>query len=133
MTIVYSLLLLLFSCCIFLLCISTQWLLSILVSIAGNKSGDVIMRSTSGGAVQIFQWSVCFSVESMVNIIKETFLFNDRSLKILPSPIIKETFLFNDRSLKILPSPIIKETFVLSHVMTLVMRLNCQIINSKDS
>ena len=41
-----------------------QWLLSILVSIAGNKSGDVIMRSTLGGAVQIFQWSVCFSVES---------------------------------------------------------------------
>ena len=32
------------------------------------KSGDVIMRSTLGGAVQIFQWSVCFSVESTLLI-----------------------------------------------------------------
>ena len=56
----------LFICCTFLLWISTQWLLCLLVSIAGNKSGDVIMRSTLGGAVHIFQWSVYYSVESIL-------------------------------------------------------------------
>ena len=55
----YSLLVLL--CCVILF---TQWLLVTIVSIAGNKLGNVIMRNTLGGAVQTFQWNVCLSVES---------------------------------------------------------------------